>query len=115
MLREIQSSHGKCSPTLVLHQIALVQLESELADYISQVLLKRWPKARVLRLDQDGALKVDLRICSALPIQQDGVPTLWLWQLESHTSTAQLAPWLWRAPMPISARHLMRAIACVFR
>ena len=115
MLREIQRSHGECSPALVLHQIALVQLESELADYISQVLLKRWPKARLLRLDQDAILKADLRICSEPPVQQDGVPTLWLWQLESQGSAAQLAPWLWRAPMPISTRRLLRAIACIFR
>jgi hypothetical protein len=114
MLREIRQATGARSPQLVLHQIALVGLDNELANYLSQTLLKQWPKARVLRLERDSQLRADLRICSEAPMQRDGIPTLWLWNLERANATIQLAPQLWRTPMPMTARRLLRAVRCVF-
>jgi hypothetical protein len=114
MLREIHQANGARSPWLVLHQIALVQLDNELANYLSQTLLKHWPKAHVVRVARDSQVRADLRICSEAPTQLDDVPTLWLWHLERASVISQVAPKLWRTPMPMTARQLVRAVRRVF-
>ena len=100
---------------LVLHRVALVGKDEELARYVGNALRERWPMVVITECEfLPLGVSVDLVIQGTEP---NGVPvhnTLWLVELTRTPHVSRLSATLWRAAMPLTARELLRSVALVF-
>jgi hypothetical protein len=97
-------------------QIALVDLDDDLAHYLREWFALHWPQARVRRAAAGADVVADLAIIDREPIQLPQVPTLWLAEIDRSAAVIRLGPRYWRTAMPTTALRLMRVIeACLDR
>jgi|CXWL01.1.fsa_nt_gi hypothetical protein len=94
-------------------RIALVAIESELAQYLRSVLLSAWPHATVCLIDGHSDCLADLRICVDAPLRPWPQSTLWLAELDRGNAPSRLSARLWRAPMPATPARLVHAVSTV--
>lgn len=86
--------------------IALVDLDDELSDYLTDWLALHWPEARVRRVRASDAFVADLAIIDREPAGPLAWPTLWLAEIDHSQAVRQLGPRLWRTAMPTTALRL---------
>lgn len=94
--------------------IALVDLDCELSDYLTDWLSLHWPEARVRRVRAGDSFVADLAIVDHEPAGAIPWPTLWLADIEHSQAVRKLGPRLWRTAMPTTALRLKRVMeACL--
>jgi hypothetical protein len=115
MLQSIANSPQISAHKLILHKVALVDMDADLVSYLSQALRQRWPKVRLSNLATAAALeRCDLAIfCEEPPVLS--VRRLWLSELTRTSGVRCLGDGLWRTSMPITRLEFIATVERVFQ
>jgi hypothetical protein len=97
-----------------LDSVALIGAEVELLDYVNRCLHLRWPRIVSIRsLGDCVPCETQLCIRTSEPVPPMSCRTLWLDGIGRRPRLARLAPQLWRAPIPLGRRHLIRVVESI--
>jgi hypothetical protein len=93
----------------------VLDVQSELADYVLGELARHWPQARVRCRGTDRPAVADLLVVDREPGTPPTCPTLWLADINGSQALTELAPGYWRTAMPTTATRLRRTLQACLR
>jgi hypothetical protein len=115
MLQSISRERPLASLRLILHRVILVNIDPELAVYLSKALRREWSKILVLQQPLLNAYdRCDLAIFVHEPPPSPSTRCLWLSDLTRHFAVHLLDHNRWRSPLPLNAHELIRGIFKIF-